>query len=109
MFVPQRHPEGRAVLAALKQEVRRLAAELSAAKEENAGLRGDLQAAHDKFAQYKLKTDDLVTKLRGKLATVASQSQSLGQGGGSLAGKLYPPPHHIHHANRAGQHWRGSQ
>ena len=53
------------MLAALKQEVRRLAAELAAVREENAGLRGDLQAAHDKYAQYKLKTDDLVTKLRG--------------------------------------------
>jgi chromosome segregation ATPase len=53
------------VLTALKQEVRRLAAELAAARDENAGLRGELQAAHDKFAQHKLKTDDLVTKLRG--------------------------------------------
>jgi hypothetical protein len=44
--------------------------------------------------------------LTGNLAVTGTSALS---GGGSLAGKLYPPPHHIHHANRAGQHWRGSQ
>jgi hypothetical protein len=52
----------------------------------------------------------VVNAAAGKLAAaVGAQSQGPGQGGGSLAGKLYPPPHHVHpqQGHRAGPHWRG--
>ena len=64
-YITQKQREKKKILTALKMEVKRLSEELEASQTENAALKRELKEADIKFVQYKNKSEDTITRLRG--------------------------------------------
>lgn len=94
---PQRQ-EGNPVRSELEKEIKKLQDEITSLRAQNKQLQADKEDVERQFIEFKIKSEDLVTKLRGKIAALALAQQK-----GSIdgTGKLYPgPPPTAHHSAR---------
>ncbi len=80
----------------LEREIKKLQLEVQALRAENSQIRGEKEDIARQFLDHKIKTEDIVTKLRGRLAAVSlgkGEKQASGKMAdrGKGAGKLYSP------------------
>ncbi|KAJ1437484.1 hypothetical protein B484DRAFT_392729 [Ochromonadaceae sp. CCMP2298] len=75
----------------MEREIKRLQTEMVALRSENVQLRTDKEDVEQQLVEYRVKSEETITKLRGKIASVAIHSGVGAADRGSGAGKLYPP------------------
>lgn len=73
----------------LEKEIKRLRDEIGSLKSENRQLKLDKEDVERQFIEYKIKSEENITKLRGKVAKLALNQRTSGVDG---TGKMYPPP-----------------
>lgn len=71
----------------LEKEIKKLQDEISSLRNENKQLRGDKEDVERQFIEFKIKSEDQVTKLRGKVASLVFRGQQRPLDG---TGKVYP-------------------
>ncbi len=72
----------------LEKEIKKLRDDIIALKSENRQLRLDKEDVEKQFIEYKIKAEENITKLRGRVAKVALQKKPSSIDG---TGKMYPP------------------
>eukprot|EP01032_Pedospumella_encystans_P012611 gene12611-14580_t len=78
----------------LEKEIKRLQDEVAALARENQQLKRDKEDVEQQFMDFRTKNEDIVVKLRGKIAAITLANQEgLPADRGAGAGKMYAPPH----------------
>ncbi len=86
-----------------EREIKRLKDEVIALKAENRQLRSDKEEIEKQYIDLKTKSDDTVTKLRGKIAKLSMSMNGHATIEGS--GKMYPPQKHVPgHPSKVAKH-----
>mmetsp|Transcript_3408 Transcript_3408/g.5647 ORF Transcript_3408/g.5647 Transcript_3408/m.5647 type:complete len:607 (+) Transcript_3408:31-1851(+) len=89
-LTPSQRQENLAIRMELEKEIKRLQTEVSTLQNENTQLRTDKEEVEQQLIKYKVKSDEIITKLRGEIAAIKIHNKSAADRGAG-AGKLYPP------------------
>jgi len=78
----------------LEREIKRLQDEVAALSSENRQLKRDKEDVEQQFMDFRTKNEDIVVKLRGKIASYTlANPEALPSDRGAGAGKMYAPAH----------------
>jgi hypothetical protein len=97
-LTPSQRQENLNARLELEREIKRLQTEMVALRTENVQLRTDKEDVEQQLVEYRIKSEDTITKLRGKIASVVINSGGVADRG-SGAGKMYPPTHNFFNSN----------
>eukprot|EP00981_Chlorochromonas_danica_P000730 scaffold156_cov173-Ochromonas_danica.AAC.18 len=99
---PQRPDNNLSARIELEKELKKLQDEIAILKTENKQLISDKEDVERQFIEYKIKNEDLVTKLRGKIAAMSLAQQQRPVEG---HGKIYPQSAHGHKTHNRNMHY----